>query len=299
MNTTSNQQPNVVCFGEILWDILPNALLPGGAPMNVAYHLKQLGQHPAMISKIGNDEKGQAILQVLQEKGIDTRFVQTDKEHQTGVVYATPNEQHEMQYEIVQPVAWDFISNIAELSSLVTQADYFLFGSLASRMEVSRSTLFSLLEKAKTKVLDINLRPPHFSQDFVETLLYKADVLKMNENELQLISSWYNHTADQEEQITVLQNQFQLSTIIVTLGSNGAVVKNDASFYRHAGFSIKVADTIGSGDSFLAAYLSKTIEGETHDVALNFACGLGALVASKNGGCPSYAISEIDTLIKK
>jgi fructokinase len=293
----SSTQHNVVCFGEILWDILPDKSLPGGAPMNVAYHLKKLGNNPAMITKIGIDDLGKELIKVLSEKGINTGQFQMDYDHPTGVVYAQPNEHNEVTYDIVQPVAWDFIQWEDEFATLLKESEFFVFGSLTSRSEVSRKTLYQLLEIAKYRVLDINLRPPHFSRAHVEYLLRKADVLKMNLAELELITGWFNEFKTTEERMLLLQDQFNIDTIIVTMGGEGAMLIDKGLVCRHPGYKVQVTDTIGSGDAFLAGFLHKRLHGATAQQALSFACSTGALVATYSGACPDYDTEEITALM--
>ncbi len=277
-----------VCFGEILWDILPNEEVPGGAPMNVAYHLQQLGNKPAIITQTGEDERGKKLLQLLQEQQIDTRYVFTTNQYPTGVVNAIPQPNGDMRYTIMQPVAWDFIPYNGESAYLVERADYFIFGSLAARSAVSANTLQQLLKVAKTKVLDINLRAPHYTPDTVTSLLTAADILKLNEEELVLITDWWGDFQTLEERTIYLQDKFQLQLIIVTKGAEGAMVYRDGHFYYQEGIKVKVIDTIGSGDSFLAAFMTHYADGKPIPEALSFATKLGAFVASSKGAWPAY-----------
>src|SRR5215210_5874429 len=128
-----SSQHRVVCFGEVLWDILPSGALPGGAPMNVAYHLKKLGTNPALITKIGTDDYGKKLVNILSDAGVTTEYFQVDYERPTGLVYANVNNHHEVVYDIVYPSAWDFIEWNDEFSALLQQAGYFVYGSLTSR----------------------------------------------------------------------------------------------------------------------------------------------------------------------
>ena len=298
--TSNNSGFSVVCFGETLWDILPEAKLPGGAPVNVAYHLKKLGKNPAVISRIGSDDLGKELKEAFESKNIDTRFFQVDPLYSTGKVFATLKANNEVEYEIVQPVAWDFIESTNEVERLVQEAGYFVFGSLASRNEKSRNTLLHCLKLAKTKVLDINLRPPHFSRQLVEELLQHADFLKLNLAELHLITGWYpDDLKGDEEKIRWLSNRFDIPTIIVTKGGDGAMLFMSGAFYYHRGYKVIVADTIGSGDSFLAAVISKLMDKASPEEALDFASALGAFIASRSGACPGYEISEVVDLMEK
>jgi fructokinase len=287
----------VVCFGEVLWDLLPSKALPGGAPMNVAYHLQKLGTKPAMISKIGTDNYGKGLVDLLADNKITTDFLQVDYDHPTGLVYANPNEYNEVVYDIVFPSAWDFIQQQDEYMAIAEQSEFFVYGSLTSRSKVSRDTLYQLLAAAKTKVLDINLRPPHFNRAHVEYLLEKANILKMNIAELELITGWFSPLANTEERIKIVQDRFHINTIIVTMGGDGALVSDKGMVYRHNGFKVTVADTIGSGDAFLAGFLHQLLNSANAKEALGFASAIGAFIATQQGACPDYTISQITELI--
>lgn len=265
--------------------------------MNVAFHLKKLGVHPAVISRIGDDERGRGLLALLDSSDIDTGLVQTDATSETGWVHARQVTPMEMEYDIVQPVAWDFIEWQETYPSVLDHCRYFVYGSLASRNTISRNTLYHLLEHPVTKVLDINLRPPHYSRAGIEYLLSKADVLKMNEAELELVARWGGSLRSQEDMARSLQDQYSIPTIIVTLGAAGAMVLHEGQLHRHGGYAVPVADTIGSGDAFLAGFLSQRMQGTTLQDALHFACGLGALIATYHGACPNYQPSEIQTIL--
>ncbi len=282
-----------VCFGEILWDILPNEEVPGGAPMNVAYHLQQLGNTPVIITQVGADKSGEELLRLLKEQQIDTRFVLTTTEYSTGLVNAIPQPNGDMQYTILQPVAWDYIQYDHELVKAVKQAKYFIFGSLVARNDVSSYTLLQLLQVANTKVLDINLRAPHYTQESITTLLQAADILKLNEDELILITNWWSSFDSLEERTAYLYKTFSLQLIIVTKGADGAMVYDGEAFYYQGGIKVNVIDTIGSGDSFLAAFLNHYARGKTIPDALLFATKLGAFVASSKGAWPVYNPADL------
>jgi fructokinase len=288
----------VVCFGEILWDFLPKGKVAGGAPVNVAYHLKMLGKNPAIISRIGSDNLGKELIQLLKIKNMETAFIQIDKVIETGKVLVKIKENNEAKYEIVNPVAWDFIEWRDELISLVRDAKYFVFGSLITRNTKSRNTLFSCLELAQKKMLDINLRPPYFDKKILKELLEKADLLKLNAAELQLISKWHKDYKNDDDKIKSLKERFQIETIIVTKGSAGAILCISDLFYYHNGYTVSVADTVGSGDAFLAAIISKLMDKASAEEALRFANALGAFVASCPGGCPEYEIKNVIELME-
>jgi fructokinase len=292
-----NTIPPVVCYGEILWDVLPTGEVPGGAPMNVAYHLNKLSHSPAVITRIGMDERGNKLIGLLEGKNISTAFVQLDKLLPTGIVYATPNEHHEMEYDIVAPVAWDVIEWNDDLPGLFNDENYFVYGSLIARNMTSRDTLFRLLDVAKNKVLDINLRPPHYDNKLLHDLLSKADIAKLNAAELNFISSWFGNYSTTEDKMKVVLDKFDLRTVIVTRGGEGAMINIEGKIYSHPGFKVVVQDTVGSGDSFLAAIISGLIEKREPQAILEFACAVGALVTSKKGGWPDYDLKDVQALI--
>jgi len=284
---------DVICFGEVLWDILPTAAVPGGAPMNVAYHLHQQKKHPALITKIGNDGEGKKLAAIFSDKGVDTRYFQVDGKYETGKVYAKQDEQKDMTYDIVQPVAWDYIEWEDSFEALMKNAEYFVFGSLAARNNVSRETLFRLLEIAPKKVLDINLRAPHFNKKIVEQLLQKADLLKMNLEELELISSWFADYKTTEDRIKFITTNFEIPDMVVTMGGNGSLLYMNGSFIHHKGFKVAVTDTVGSGDAFLAGLLSSLMDNVAPKEALDFANRLGAYIATRVGACPDYDLQDV------
>jgi len=154
-----------------------------------------------------------------------------------------------------------------------------------------------LLEIANTKALDINLRPPHYNRSHVEYLLQKTDVLKMNEAELELITGWFSPFKKIEDRINLIQEKFNIETLIVTMGGDGAMVNEKGIIHRHKGFKVEVADTIGSGDAFLAGFIHQSLIGASTGDALNFASGIGAFIATQPGACPDYKLSQITELI--
>lgn len=286
----------VVCFGEVLWDLLPSGPQPGGAPMNAAYHLHKLGRNPAMISRTGNDERGRALLEILQNKGVCTSYIQMDDTVPTGIVNAQQHANGDMSYEIVAPAAWDHIVADQYNIAVVEQAEYFVFGSLACRHPESRETLFRLLEKARRKVLDINLRAPHFDRPLIESLLQQADVLKLNIDELELVSGWYPRAATTDARVAFLRERFNIPVVILTKGADGAALYINQKSYSHPGYKMPVVDTVGSGDAFLAATLSMMLDNASADDTLDFANRLAATITTYKGACPDYDIKEAASL---
>jgi fructokinase len=294
VNTDRHQ---VVCFGEALMDIFPSGIVPGGAPMNVAYHLHKQKKRPALITKIGIDEEGQKLINFFSGRGVGTDYFQVDRAHETGKVYARPNEHNETAYDIVMPVAWDFIQWEDGLEQLVADADLFVFGSLAARSAVSKATLFRCLEIAKIKVLDINLRAQYFNKQIVGELLCKTDLLKLNVAELELITGWFSDYTGIEDRIKFISEKFSISRIAVTMGGDGAMLYMNDAVILHRGFKVDVVDTVGCGDAFLAGLLSRLLDDATPVEALDFASRLGAFIAIQRGACPEYELKDMYDLI--
>src|SRR5699024_1410598 len=175
------EQPKVVCFGEVLWDKLPHGQKPGGAPMNVAYHLSQLDIDSFLISKVGNDGDGRQLLQQLEVLGLCTDFCQVGDEVPTSrVEIHIDKASQEVEYDIIFPAAWDYITYQKKFDRFVASSEAFVFGSLALRNHRTKATLHQLLEIAPYKVFDINLRKPFYQKEDIEYLLQTTDLLKLN-----------------------------------------------------------------------------------------------------------------------
>lgn len=298
MKTNTDNRNMIVCYGEVLWDIFPTKTKPGGAPMNVAYHLRKLGIDSHMISRVGADEWGDKIADLLDGWQIPAHYCTPDAKHETGLVHATAVTPTEMAYTIEYPAAWDFIEWNEEMAAKVAQADAFVYGSLVTRDETSRDTLLRLLEKAKFNVFDINLRPPFYDKEVLEQLMGKCNLLKMNENEVELLGKWYLGDGDQEEAcVRYLQDKFDIDEVIVTKGGEGASYYTRDKSYSYQAYRVIVKDTVGSGDSFLAAFLSKKLNGASATKAMEYAIAVGAFVASSEGACPAYSTEDLNQFI--
>ncbi|WP_232341433.1 carbohydrate kinase family protein [Hymenobacter ginkgonis] len=284
---------SVVCFGEMLWDVLPTGRQAGGAPLNVAMHLHHFGLTAQLISRVGHDDLGTELLDFAEAKGLSTCYVQRGETHLTGVVKANVGDSNEVVYKIVQPVAWDYIQYEAPLGPLVETADAFVFGSLAARSSTTRETLYRLLQWAPFKVFDVNLRAPHYSRSVVTYLLRQANLVKLNHHELAEIMGWFGASPDEETALHWLADRFQLQAVCVTKGADGAVLWAGQQLYRSPGIAVAVQDTIGSGDAFLAALLKGWLAGQAPADMLAFACAAGSLVATYQGATPAISAAQV------
>lgn len=283
----------VICFGEILWDNLPSDRLAGGAPMNVAYHLRKLGIDSTMLSRIGNDTAGKDLKDFIASIGIPTDLIQVDQQQSTSEVIAELKANNEMSYTITYPTAWDFITWKDDFEQKLFETDAFLFGSLAARHETSKATLFELLEQSKYSVFDVNLRAPHYQQLLISDLLHKANLVKLNENEIVILGNWFTNFSAEKDQAKSLLEQFNIDEIIVTKGAEGSTYYNPNTCINQSATKVNVVDTVGSGDSFLAGFLSKKLTGEKIADCLSFASTIGAFITTYAGACPDYQIADL------
>jgi fructokinase len=287
-----------VSFGEILFDVFLEHKKIGGAPLNVASRLSSLGANIAMISGVGNDENGKILVDYLKNKGINTETVQVNDTYSTGIVNVILNEKGNASYDINYPAAWDKIETSVKNIAIVKDADFFVYGSLSSRDSVSRDTLKELLEVAKYKIFDVNLRNPHYTKSNVLDLLNEADFLKFNDDELNEICEDLNSNKKSLEQnIKFIAEKTNTNTVCVTLGSHGAVLYYKNKFYHNSGFKVNVVDTVGSGDSFLASLIIMLLNGKDPQYAINFASAIGSIVAQSEGANPVISQFEIDEFL--
>ncbi|MCC5938980.1 MAG: carbohydrate kinase [Lunatimonas sp.] len=288
-----------ICFGEMLWDVFPKKKIAGGAPMNVALHLQHLGLDTSMISRVGKDKLGRELFRFVERYGLDTSLIQEDGELPTGTVHVNDTDPENIQYDIVKPAAWDRVTWNETMQRAVRTADVFVYGSLAAREPTSRETLFSLLKNTDSlKVLDMNLRPPFYTAELIEELLKSCHILKINEEELSKIASFQDLPSKTSTALERLSEQFDLDLICVTLGAKGALLFQDGEIVSHPGYPVEVADTVGSGDAFLAGFITKYLDHQSPEQTLDYACALGALVATMEGGTPTYAIADVEALRK-
>lgn len=292
----SEEKKKVICFGEVLWDMLPGGKEIGGAPLNVAYHLQKLGVDSVLVSKIGKDEYGDEIRDFLNKKKMPEGGLQTDPSYPTGKVGVTLHPNQEVSYEIFQNTAWDFIELNHELDEMASKTKYIVFGSLVTRNQLSRDTLLHLLNRIPVKIFDVNLREPFYSKQIIHELLEKADMVKMNEAELDIIAGWFNAAGNQLSKVKTLYEQFHLKTVIITAGEKGSYAFSNGHYIFKEAYKIEVADTIGAGDSFLAGFLSGYLKEASLEQSLETANKMGALVAQKHGGCPDYHIEELNEI---
>ena len=289
---------SIICFGEVLWDVLPAGRKLGGAPLNVSLRAQSFGNKAAMISSIGKDRIGEELAEAMKTHGGSLDHIQETEAYATSEVLVELDEHGSATYDIKRPCAWDAIALLERDIQAVKRSDAFIYGSLVARDITSRETLLALLDHAGYKVFDVNLRPPHYRPERIISLMKPADFVKFNDEELYEICAHLGmHDKALEACIGFLAEKTDTGQICVTLGKDGAVLFYNKIFYYNKGFRVKVADTVGAGDSFLASIVSQLLENRPPQEAIDFACAVGSIVASKNGANPAVSASEIGAIM--
>ena len=290
----------IVCFGEVLWDVFPKHKKIGGAPLNVALRLQSFQNEVALISCLGDDKLGNELLLELQKHRISSLYIQKIKAYKTSTVAISLDKNGSASYFINHPCAWDNIQVNDKLNSLVKSSEAFIFGSLIARSNTSRNTLLKLLTFSKLSVFDVNLRPPHYDISSIQVLMNAANFIKFNDDELKEISMSLGYqSASIEQTILFIAKKTNTTSIAVTLGSKGAILFFEERFFYCKGYQVEVADTVGSGDSFLATLIDVLLKGKDAQLAIDKACAVGALVAKNKGANPVISEVEIDAIMNQ
>ena len=280
----------IVGIGEILWDMLPAGKQLGGAPMNFAYHAKQLGGEAYMVSAIGNDKLGAEILKKLKEVSLNKKFVQIKREFPTGTVDVKIDEHGKPEYVIHENVAWDFIEWNDEIAALTEKTDAVCFGSLAQRSEVSRTTILKFIKNVGEKCIklfDINLRQNFYSKEIIEKSLAYASILKLNDEELPVVAQMFGFSGDEKKIISDIIQKFNLELVALTRGANGSLLVSKNELSELPGKKVEIVDTVGAGDSFSAAVVCGLLEEKSLDEINKTANELAAKVCTQKGGTGS------------
>lgn len=280
----------VIAIGEIVWDCLPSGKQLGGAPLNFAFFAKELGADSYAISAIGSDELGDETLEVASRIGVNLDYVQRN-ELPTSRVLVTLNEAGIPHYEIVEDVAWDAIEGSEDALELVKDASVICWGSLAQRTGKSRKSILSLLDAAPQsclKVFDINIRQHYYNNDIVEASLKRADILKLNEDELPLIAQILGVEGTEKEIVRSLIDMYSLKYLIYTHGADFSEVYSSDGEYSYVPTpEVSVADTVGAGDSFTAVFVVSLLKGESLKDSHVKAVKVSAYVCTKDGAINS------------
>lgn len=280
----------IVGMGEALWDVLPEGKKIGGAPANFAYHVSQFGLPSCVVSAIGNDKLGAEIIENFNAKGLQ-QLIETVP-YPTGTVQVEIDQAGIPQYEIKENVAWDNIPYTARLENLAQRTRAVCFGSLAQRSVVSRTTINRFLDAMPHDndplvVFDVNLRQGFYNKDILCNSMKRCNILKINDEELVTVSRMFGYPGiDLQDKCWILLGKYNLKMLILTCGINGSYVFTPGNVSFQPTPLVEVADTVGAGDSFTAAFISSILKGKTVPEAHKRAVETSAFVCTQQGAMP-------------
>ncbi len=277
----------VVGIGEALWDCLPTGRQIGGAPANFAYHASQLGCDGYAVSAIGNDELGNEIVDIFSNRNL--KHILNRVDYPTGTVQVTLDDKGIPSYVIEQNVAWDNIPSSKELDELAAHTDCLCFGSLAQRNATSRETIkrfISMMPENSLKVFDINLRQNFYSQEIIEESLKLCNVLKINDEEVVIVSKMLGIEGDLAECGRKILEKYNLKIVVLTCGANGSYTITPEQTLFVETPKVTIADTVGAGDSFTATFCASLLNGIDIPTAHKRAVDVSAYVCTQSGAMP-------------
>lgn len=280
----------IAAIGELLWDVLPETEVIGGAPVNFAYHVTALGAKGIPISTIGRDARGEMALLELQKRGVDTSAISISDNFPTGYVLATVDSEGIASYSFPDEVAWDHLQVNDYAEKLRSTIDAVCFGSLAQRSPHSRRTIHGFLDSlgnGVVKVFDINIRQDFYSKEVVKSSLKRTDILKLNEDELPILAQLLELKGSGESFLPKLIERYQLKMLILSRGDKGSLLQTPEHSSEHVGIVTHVQDTIGAGDSYTAAAVIGWLQGLPLDEINEQANRIAAYVCSQQGGMPT------------
>jgi fructokinase len=286
---------NVLCFGEALWDCLPDSRHIGGAPLNAAYHLSRLGCSAWPVSSVGDDPAGHELLDCLMAWGIPTDLIGTRPDKQTGIVEVSI-QRGSPTYCIAEDVAWDYIDLPDSLPDSCQPVDAVVFGSLAQRTAFNREALRRLCEAVPEalRVFDVNIRPPFDSADRIRALAQEANLIKLNDEEAAIMLGQSEVPIDIEASARELHAQTGCDRICITAGSAGAGFLNLGTWHWVDAERVRARDTVGAGDAFLAALVhGLLVSPGMPEAVLRRAAILASFVVGSDGATPQYTIGEV------
>lgn len=299
-------QKTIVAYGELLWDLMPSGAVLGGAPFNFVYRVNSLGHRGLMISRLGNDELGDRAVAIVEGLGLETGYLQRDEDYPTGTVEVSFDEQKNPDYRIIPNVAYDFIDLNDGLREIVAQAACLCFGTLIQRQEVSRNTLYELLSdfSGRFALLDINLRRECYTRESILESIAHADILKLNDGEANLLAEIYGVKRsgggiDLSRFAETLLGRSNLKFIVVTLGERGAfAVSREGEKAYHPAFSVRLRDSVGSGDAFTAGFVDALLNDQSLPLACRYSSALGAMVAAQEGATQTLDRTQVDAFLE-
>ena len=296
---SNSQQNYIVGIGEALWDMLPEGRKIGGAPANFTYHVSQFGLDAVAVSAVGDDELGAEIRQTFEEKDLQTQLATVP--YPTGTVAVTLDAKGIPHYEICEGVAWDNIPFSPELEALARNTIAVCYGTLAQRNSVSRKTIESFIAAMPAdgiKICDINLRGTFYNKEVLESSMRACDILKINDEEIDEVSRLLGAEFPTQRMAALnLMSRYEVDILILTCGTNGSYIYSmDGTESFLPTPKVKVADTVGAGDSFTGAFIAALLCGKDIKKAHALAVEVSAYVCTQNGAMPELPDEIIDKL---
>lgn len=280
----------VVGMGEALWDVLPEGKKIGGAPANFAYHVSQFGLPSCVVSAIGDDALGKEIIENFTSKGLDQLIAEVP--YPTGTVQVEIDQTGIPLYDIKENVAWDNIPYTEHLDALAKRTKAVCFGSLAQRNVVSRNTINHFLDTMPKDddsliVFDVNLRQRFYNKEILCKSMQNCNILKINDEELITVSRMFGYPGiDLQDKCWILLGKYNLKMLILTCGINGSYVFTPGNVSFQPTPKVEVADTVGAGDSFTAAFIASILKGKSVTEAHSIAVKTSAYVCTQKGAMP-------------
>jgi fructokinase len=278
----------IVGIGEILWDIFPDGPRFGGAPANFVCHAASLCGRAWLVSAAGNDNLGDAAIAALEQHQVTTECI-SRSHHPTGTVQVKIDSSGQPSYQFGTDEAWDHLEWSQSLSDLAERTNAVCFGTLGQRSEPSRQLIRRFVNAVSTdalRILDLNLRPPFVSDEVIDESLQLANILKLNDDELCMLSSLYRLTGSEIDQLRALAKRLQLRLIALTRGQVGAILIQGDQVSIADGITVTVKDTVGAGDAYTAALTAGLLAGRDLDTINHAACEIAAFVCSQSGATP-------------
>ena len=294
---------NITGIGELLWDVYPEHRHPGGAVANCIHHVNALGQTGVLVSRVGDDPDGNALLQTLGRNGVDVSYVSRDPERATGWVAVTLDDRKQPVFRCNKDAPYDYLKWDSRWPELIERSDAVIFGTFAQRTALSAATTRRFLDEctASVRVFDLNIRAwnEHVRQ-VIRDSLPRTDLLKLNDAELKKLRELFPGLPESEEDaLYVLIDMFGLKLACLTLGEEGCVVSDGDRLVRSPGLSVDVVDTTGAGDAFTAAMTVRYLAGDTLEETAASANRLAAFVCTREGAAPEYSAEEQEGIIRR
>lgn len=297
--TWVEDRPVVIGLGELLWDVFPDGKRPGGAPANVAYQAQQLGCQGVVASRVGTDKLGDEIFEFLKAKNLRTLAIQRDQSAPTGRVTVSFNQENQPEYVIHENVAWDKLEFSNDLKQVMERADAVCFGTLAQRSSLSRQSILQAVQATSEnclRVYDVNIRQEYYDVNWIRESLMLASIVKMNDEELELLAPQLSLPVDEKEFSPALIEKFDLKIVCITRGSKGCLLTSKEESIAIPGEPVQVADTVGAGDAFTAGLIYSQLSGKSLKESGEIANKIGGLVASHHGAMPELK-DELNRLV--